>query len=112
MGVEVIGMAKEATEVTLNEVIGWLLAALEAARADTGGKGGRRLSIALDAKPGAMTVEVVTWNQWERPPEGRREYARETADGVLVVWNTEPPGVPAGSEWLPEAFVGWIMGGR
>ncbi len=109
MGVEVMEMAKEAT---FNEVIGWLLAALEAARADTGGDEGRRLSIALDAKPGAIIAEVVSWNKWERPPGGRREYARKTSDGVLIVWNTEPPGVPAGSEWLPEAFVGWIMGGR
>jgi hypothetical protein len=98
-------MAKEAT---LNEVISWLLAALEAARVDTGGEGGRRLSVALDAAPGKLTVEVVTWNKWERPPGGRQEYARKTSDGVLVVWNTEPPGVPAGSEWLPEDFKSWM----
>jgi len=99
-----------AKEATLSEVISWLLAALEAARADTGGDEGRRLSIAFDVAPSAITVEVVTWNEWETPPGGRCEYTRETSDGVSVVWNAEPSGVPAGSEWLPEAFKEWIVG--
>jgi hypothetical protein len=100
-----------AKEVTSGEVISWLLAALGVARGDTSGDSGRRLTVAFDVSPGKLTVEVVTWNQWERPPGGRWEYARRTSDGVLVVWVTDPLGIPAGSEWLPEAFVSWIMGG-
>jgi hypothetical protein len=95
-------------EVELKDVIWWILDALWAARIDAGGDRGRRLTVALDMAPGTVTVEVVTWNRRERPPEERREYARRTTDGVLVVWNTEPPGVSSGSEWLPEDFKSWI----
>jgi hypothetical protein len=102
-----------AKEATLNEVIGWLMAALEAARADAGGEEGRRLSVTFYASSGRVdNVEVVTWNLLRRPPGPRWEYGRETSDGAFVVWVTDPLGIPSGVEWLPEDFVRWIMGER
>jgi len=98
-------------EVTMRDVLVWLLAALEAARADTGSEEGRQLSIIIHAGPGAMNIEFVTWNPWRKSPRGRREYGRETSDGVLVVWSAEPPEVPTGKKWLPEGFVSWMKGG-
>jgi hypothetical protein len=65
--------------VTLDQVLRWVVAALDAAQRDpVYGKGVatdfscRRLEVTLSAKPGVIRVEVVTWNR-EAAGAPRRE---------------------------------------
>jgi hypothetical protein len=104
--------------VTMDQVLRWVAAALDAAQRDPGyGKGVatdlscRRLEVTLSARPGAIRVEVVTWNKAEAAGAPRREYARTTADGIEVRWNATDSASPTGAYWLPVEFVEWMKGG-
>jgi hypothetical protein len=105
------------TQVTLQDVLTWLRAAMGAAREDRGNGDGtatalsyRRLEFTLAASPGQVRVEVVTWNRGFSGG-GRREYARTTDDGVEVRWNSDDQGIPTGADWLPVEFVEWMKEG-
>ena len=104
--------------VTLQDVLKWIAAAMDAARNDPGDEGEtitalsyRRLEVALVASPGNLRVEAVTWNK-EFVGGGRKEYGRTTVDGVEVRWNADDLGIPTGVDWLPVGFVSWIKGGE
>jgi len=104
--------------VTLQDVLKWVVAALDAARNDPGDEGGtitalsyRRLEVTFAASPGNLRMEVVTWNS-EFAGGGRREYGRTTVDGVEIRWNADDLGIPTGTDWLPVEFVSWMKEGE
>jgi hypothetical protein len=106
------------TQVTMQDVMRWLRAAVDAAREDRGDGDGtvtalsyRRLEFTLATGLGQVRVEVVTWNRGSSGG-GRREYARTTDDGVEVRWNSDDQEIPTGADWLPEGFISWMKGGE
>jgi hypothetical protein len=104
--------------VTLQDVLRWLGAALEAAQNDPGDGDGtttatsnRRLQVRMRATPGHLVVEVTTDN-YGFSGSGLRWHVRTTVDGAEVAWDEGDIGIPTGADWLPPGFVEWMKGGE
>ena len=104
--------------VTLADVLGWLRAAMDAARNDPGDRDGftsalsyRKLDVTIAVNPTWPHVIVVTSN-CAFSGDFRRVHTRTTSDGVEVVWWEEDRGVPTGADWLPVEFISWMRGGE
>jgi hypothetical protein len=105
------------TQVTMQDVMDWLLAALDAARNDPGDEGDtvtarsyRKLDVTMAVNPTWPHVIVITGNR-AFSGDFRRVHTRTTSDGVEIVWWEEDRGVPTGADWLPEEFISWMREG-
>ncbi len=104
-------------KVLLRDVLAWLQAAMEAAKADPGdGEGAttalsyRELRVDIMAETGGVTAIFVRTRNSGFTGNGWRTHRAFTADGAVVKWEEEL-GIPTGADWLPEDFVSWIRGG-
>jgi len=100
-------------QVLLKDVLAWLKAAFEEAKADPGDAGGnftalsyRELRVEFVTEAGGLSVYVTTRNR-EFSGYEERIYHAITEDGVEVTWKAEL-GVPTGASWLPWEFFDWI----
>jgi hypothetical protein len=125
MGLEVTEMRKNQnqlvegmkTQVTMRDVLMWIVAALDAARG-RGDEDGtvtalsyRKLDVTMGVNPTWPHVIVITGNR-AFSGDSRRVHTRTTSDGVEVVWWEEDRGIPTGADWLPEGFISWMKGGE
>ncbi len=104
-------------EVLLQDVLRWLQAAMEAAKADPGDAEDaftalsyRELRVRINVGTGNVDVHVLTRN-WGFAGNGEKVYHAITDDGVIVKWEERDRGIPTGADWLPEDFVNWMRGG-